>query len=454
MTLDLVVVGGGPGGYAAALEGARAGMKVALVERDRMGGTCLNWGCIPTKLFLGATEPVQALEAQSRMRVASGEVNVDLSALQVRKQRLLPALGKAMGQRLEKSGIEFYQGIARMDSGRAVEVLCNGKPILLPFEHCVLATGSRPFAFPGMEVDGQAVLNSDQALDLKEAPETLIIVGGGVIGLEVGQFFSRLGTKIILVEAMDRLAPFEDAEIGLELGRVYKRRKWDLHLGKKVQHLATSGGRAVLTLESGEVIEADKALVAVGRRPNSPDLKLEKAGIETTGPGWVTVNENLRASERVYAVGDVTGRLMLAHAAEHQARYVVKHMRGLADAPYDDSACPSCIYGSPEVMRVGAGSRELLKEGVEAEVSTFPIAANPIAQAHAETQGMVKVFWKNNKVCGVTGVGYGVSHLTTLATVMVMQGWSRTDLDEFIFPHPSIEEALLEACHAERKKLR
>ncbi len=454
MTLDLVVIGGGPGGFAAALEGAHTGMKVALVERDRMGGTCLNWGCIPTKLFLGATSPIHELESQARLRVASGSVDVDLKALQVRKQRLLPALGKAMGQRLEKAGVKIYQGVARMDSGRAVELISNGKPVLLPFEHCVLATGSRPFAFPGMEVDGLAVLNSDQALDLSEAPESLIIVGGGVIGLEMGQFFSRLGTKIIVVEAMDRLAPFEDPEIGLELGRVFKRGKWELHLGKRVQRLVSSGHRAVLTLESGETIEAEKALVAVGRRPNSTEMRLEKAGIETSGPGWIKVDPNLRASERVYAIGDVNGRLMLAHAAEHQARHVIRHMRGQVDAPYNDSACPSCIYGAPEVMRVGAGVRELLKEGGEAEVSTFPMAANPIAQAHADTLGIVKVFWKGGKVRGVTAVGHGVSHLTTLATVMVMQGWGQRQLDEFIFPHPSIEEALLEACRAERKVLR
>lgn len=454
MTLDLVVVGGGPGGFAAALEGAHAGMKVALVERDRMGGTCLNWGCVPTKLFLGATESVHELAAQARMRVASGSIGVDLNALQVRKQRLLPALGKAMRQRVEKAGVTFYEGVARLDSGRAVEVMCNGKPIILPFEHCVVSTGSCTFAFPGMEIDGENVLNSDQALDLKNVPESLIIVGGGVIGLEMGQFFSRLGSKIIMVEAMERLVPFEDKEIGLELGRVYKRRKWQLHLGKKVQRLASSGGRAVLTLESGETIEADKALVAVGRRPNSRDMQLEKADITTSGPGWINVDEHLKASERIYAIGDVNGRLMLAHAAEHQARYAIRHMQGKEHASYDDFACPSCIYGAPEVMRVGSTAEDLLKEGGQSEVSTFPIAANPIAQAHAETQGVVKVFWKVGKVRGVTAVGYGVSHLTTLATVMVMQGWDLEQLDAFIFPHPSIEEALLEACKAERKPLR
>lgn len=362
MTLDLVVVGGGPGGFAAALEGAHAGMKVALVERDRMGGTCLNWGCVPTKLFLGATESVHELAAQARMRVASGSIGVDLNALQVRKQRLLPALGKAMRQRVEKAGVTFYEGVARLDSGRAVEVMCNGKPIILPFEHCVVSTGSRTFAFPGMEIDGENVLNSDQALDLKNVPESLIIVGGGVIGLEMGQFFSRLGSKIIMVEAMERLVPFEDKEIGLELGRVYKRRKWQLHLGKKVQRLASSGGRAVLTLESGETIEADKALVAVGRRPNSRDMQLEKADITTSGPGWINVDEHLKASERIYAIGDVNGRLMLAHAAEHQARYAIRHMQGKEHASYDDFACPSCIYGAPEVMRVGSTAEDLLKE--------------------------------------------------------------------------------------------
>lgn len=449
MSYDIVIIGGGPAGYNAALRAASAGRTVCLVEKADLGGTCLNWGCIPTKFLLGGTAPVDALEAQARMKAASGEVHVDLVALQGRKDRLIAATRKAMRQRLDKTGVVVRQGLARFDGPKAIEIVEENGIAVVGFERCILAAGSTTTVVPSMKPDGIAVLDSDQLMGLTEVPESLIIVGGGVIGLEMGQIFERLGAKITVVEALDRLIPWEDPEVSEEMARIVKRRKWTLKLGARVKTLVSKEGRAELALESGEVLDAAKALVCIGRRPATSPLTPTKAEIMLDARGFVTVDAHLKAAKSIYAVGDVNGRAMLAHAAEHQALYAVDHILGRMDKPYSDTGLPSCIYGAPEVMRVGRMAHELKAAGEHVRVSRFPLAANPIAQAHAATGGFVKAVWSHGKLAGLTAIGHHVSHLVSLAAVMVSQGWTREQAEHFIFPHPSLDEALKEACLAE-----
>lgn len=453
MTCDLLVLGGGPAGYEAALEGAALGLSCTLVERDLLGGTCLNRGCIPTKLLLGATAAVEELAAQAKVRVAAGSISTDMAALCTRKDRLLEATRKAMRQKLESLGVTVLSGAGRVLRPGLVRVDGPEGAQEVPYATLILATGSRPASFPGLAPDGAAVLDSDGFLGLTAMPASLLVVGAGFIGLEMAQAAHRFGCSITLLDALDRVAVQEDPEVSAALLSQCKRWKWDVRLGVKVASLKTVDGRAALTLDSGETLSADKALIAVGRRPNSADLGLEALGVELPRSGFVPVDEHLRAAENVHAVGDLNGRLLLAHAAAHQARYAVRHAAGKQPGPYAPGPVPSILYGCPEALRVGRTARELQDQGLPVQVSSAPLAANPMAQAHAQTQGFVKVCWSHGKVAGVTACGYDVSRLATTAAVMVAQGWTRDQALELIFPHPTLDETLLAALAAEPKNI-
>ncbi|MBI9078993.1 MAG: FAD-dependent oxidoreductase [Pseudodesulfovibrio sp.] len=451
MTYDLIVIGAGPGGFDAAVEAAGFGLKVALIEKQFLGGTCLNRGCIPTKLWLGATSAIEELHNQAKMKVASGDVTVDFSSLQARTQKHLTGTRKAMAMQLKKLDIDLFEGFGKLAGDGQVEVRTSGDVKTLEYKNLVIATGSKPIFFPGLEPDGDCVLDSDMFLTMKTMPASLIVVGAGFIGLEMAQVAHRLGTKITVIDAMDRVAPLEDPEVSKTLRSVFKRWKWDVQLEKRVSGVKTVDNKVVLTFDSGEKIEADKALIAVGRGPVSADLGLEEAGIKLQF-GQIQVNENLEAAPNIYAIGDANGHIQLAHAASHQAHYVASRVAGRIDTSYESGPVPSVLYGAPEVMRVGRLENEILLTDEECEVSRSQLAANPMAQAHAATQGFVKVIWSNGRIAGVTAVGHDVSRLTTPATIMVQQGWTIEDVHKTIFPHPSLDEALLNALKAEKVK--
>ena len=451
MTYDLVVMGAGPGGFDCAAEAAGLGLSVALVEKDVLGGTCLNRGCIPTKLWLGATSAIDELRNQAKMKVASGEVTIDFAALQGRVQKHLTGTRKAMAMQLKNLGVELFKGFGRLADGKVVVATQDGETVL-EYENLVIATGSRPIFFPGLEPDGGCVLDSNQFLALETMPESLIVVGAGFIGLELAQAAHRFGAKVTVVDAMDRVAPLEDPEVSKALRSIFKRWKWDILLEKRVAGVKTVDGKGVLTFDTRDTVEADTILVAVGRGPVSDGMGFEEAGIELEF-NKIVVDEHLQAAPNVYAIGDVNGRIQLAHAAAHQAHYVASRIAGKTDAPYESGPVPSVLYGAPEVMRVGKTENEAFLEDYDTTgTSRAQLAANPMAQAHAATQGFVKVVWSGGKVVGVTAVGHDVSRLTTPATLIVQQGWTAEDVHKTIFPHPSLDEALLMALKAERTK--
>ena len=450
MTYDVVVIGSGPGGFDAAVDCAKLGMKAALVEKRDLGGTCLNRGCIPTKLWLGATSAIEELHNQARMKVASGEVTVDFAALQDRVRKHLAGTRKAMAAQLGQLGVDLYQGTGFLAGTGKVVVKGEDGETELDCRNVVVATGSKPTFFPGLEPDGDCVLDSDMFLAQETMPSSLIVVGAGFIGLEMAQVAHRFGAKITVIDAMDRVAPLEDPEVSKALGSVFKRWKWDIRLSERVAGVATVDGRAELTLNNREKLTADKILVAVGRGPVTADIGLRRAGLDLEF-NKVVVNEYLEATPNVYAIGDANGHIQLAHAASHQARYVAARLAGKTDKPYASGPVPSVLYGTPEVMRVGLTESEaFLTDFDTTESSKAMLAANPMAQAHAATQGFVKVVWSAGKVVGVTAVGHDVSRLCTAATMIVHQGWTVEDTDSIIFPHPSLDEALLAALRADR----
>lgn len=468
----MIILGGGPGGSRAAFDAAARGLSVALVDRDGLGGVCLNRGCIPTKLLLGATAALPLLEAQKKLKGAAGHIAFDLAALQQRKERIVKGTRQALEKRLKGAGITVFAGQGRVTAAppadnpvhgdgeltvTATQAHGPGQETRLAWGTLLVATGSTPAGFPGLAADGAAVLDSTALLEVSSAPESLVVVGGGAIGLEMADIFARLGTRITVVEGMDRLAPTEDPEVSETLRKAYTREGWAIHTGRKVASLATvteaGASRAVLRFEDGGELSAARALLAVGRHPASAGIGLAALGITRHGSGWVQTDAYLRAAPRVYAVGDVNGRTLLAHAADHQAGYAVRHACGAETTPYDPGIMPACIYGQLEVMRAGPTVEELKKAGFSPSISRSMLIANPIAQAYGTTQGFIKVAWVDGRIRGVTAVGHSVSHLVTLAAVLAggsgaAPGWSAHDADSVIFAHPTLDEALHAAMTA------
>ncbi|GFK92743.1 Dihydrolipoyl dehydrogenase [Fundidesulfovibrio magnetotacticus] len=449
METELFIVGGGPAGYDAALAAARRGIKAILLEKEHLGGSCLNWGCIPTKFLLAAVAPLAEMEGQERLKVASGQYRVDLPALADRKKRHIEATRKAMAAQLEKLGVTLLRGELKMIGAVKSVVEIEGEPKTVSYKRCILATGSRPAAKPGLKADHDAVLNSGDILGLREVPESLVVIGAGFIGLELAQFFSRMGSAVTLLEVAERIAPAEDEEVSKALAQSFKRQGWAMHTGVRVASLATVDGQARVELEDGRVITAAKCLLAVGRQPNSRNLMLEMLGAEVKGAGWVHTDEHLLASPTVYAVGDVNGRTLLAHAASSQGEWAVRHFAGEETRPYEPGPIPGCMYGAPETMRVGLLEAEARAQGLEdVTVTRAQLIANPIAQAHGATGGLVKCVWSEGRLKGVTAVGHGVASLATLSTVLVGQGFTRKQCEDVVFPHPTLDEALRAALLA------
>jgi dihydrolipoamide dehydrogenase len=297
------------------------------------------------------------------------------------------------------------------------------------------------------------VRSSAGLLGVNKVPESLIIVGGGAIGLELGEAFHRLGTKIMLCEAMPRILPGEDEEVSEAVAAYLKREGWQVHVGRRIAALETVEDRSVLRFEDGEKLAADSSLVAVGRKPATPGLNAEAAGLRPGARGWLETDEHLRCAEHVYAVGDINGRVLLAHAADHQARHAVAHISGGAPGPYAPPAMPCCVYGSMEVMRVGPTLRELKERGGRVELSRAPLSANAIAQSHGHSQGFARMLWKDDVLQGVCAVGHGVSHLVTASALLVAQGVKKNHASPVIFAHPTLDEVLESAMLAPRENI-
>ena len=443
MKYELVVIGAGPGGYAASLKGAKNELKTALIEANLLGGTCLNRGCIPTKLFLGATGPIAGLKAQQRLRLASGEIKIDLKKLQQRKKSLISATHKAMAANLKKLGVDLIFGQARLLNSSTLEVFGEDK-LKIEFDHLIIATGSKNANLPGLIPDHKNILDSNDILDLEFVPKTLAIIGAGAIGIELGQFFNRLGSKIFLIEAKDRIVPAEDPEVSKELEKILKREKWTIKTSMLVQKLESSANGVTLHLMD-EKLEVDKCLVAIGRSPNIENLGLDDANIETYGPGWIKTNDYLQAAPHIYAIGDVNGQTLLAHAASDQGEYCIDHILGQNKNPYPQNPIPACIYGSFEIIRTGLTAAQLEAQGKEFSVTKTSLIANPIAQAHGAGYGFIKIFWSEGRVVGITAIGHNVSHLVTLAQVIVDQAWTKEEVAKHVFAHPTLDESLKEA---------
>lgn len=439
---DMIVVGGGPAGTRAAFEAVKKGMKTALVEAGFLGGTCVNTGCIPTKFLLGGSAAIPLLAAQRKYRVARGEADIDFAALQTRKDRFITGIRQSIEKQLEQAGVTIVRGTASFTGPASIMVKGAESRQNLDFGKCIIAVGSRPAFFPGIAPDGASVVSSSGLLALGAVPESLIVVGGGAIGIELGEIFHRFGAKITLVEALPRILPGEDPVVSEAVRAHFKREGWSIHTERRISGLSTVDGRAALRFEDGEELGAATALVAVGRRPCTAGLAPEAAGLTVNERGWLAVDENLLCAENIYAVGDANGKILLAHAGDNQARHAAAHASGRKQGPYAPPAMPACVYGTFEVMRVGPTVAELKSLGLTVSESRAELSTNAIAQSYGHPQGFVRMIWADDVLRAVSAVGHGVSHLVSAAALLLERKTKKNDSSAIIFAHPTLDEVL------------
>jgi dihydrolipoamide dehydrogenase len=455
---DLVVVGGGPGGYVAAIKAAQMGMKVANVEkRGRLGGTCLNVGCIPSKALLNASHFYHEADHNfEKMGITLDNLGIDWAKMQGQKDKAVSGLTGGIEYLLKKYKVDYVKGTASF-KGAANELnvaLLDGGEQTLQTDKVLIATGSEPASLPGIEVDEEHIVTSTGALALKEIPKTMVVIGGGVIGLEMGSVYSRLGTQVTVVEFLDALIPGTDKEIAKEFQKVLKKQKFSFKFKTKVVGAQKGADGVTLTLEpaaGGEqsTLTADVVLVATGRRPYTEGLGLETLGVEMDR-GMVVTNDHFETNVKgVYAIGDVIKGPMLAHKAEEEGIAAVETIAGnVGHVNYD--AIPGVIYTHPEVATVGKTEEQLKESGVKYTVGKFPFQANSRARTNDDSDGLVKVLSdkETDRILGFHIIGPSAGELIAEAVLAIEYGASSEDVARTCHAHPTLSEALKEACMA------
>lgn len=461
MSYDLVVIGTGPGGYVCAIRAAQLGMKVAVVEkRATHGGTCLNVGCIPSKALLHASE----LYEEAGHGFADMGINVapslDLGKMLGFKDEGIKGNVDGVAYLLKKNKIDPFHGVGKILSASQVQVTSGaGETQVLETKNVVIATGSDVARLPGIEIDEKTVVSSTGALELPTVPKKLLVIGAGVIGLELGSVWRRLGSEVLVVEFLDRIIPGMDGEVAKQFQRVLEKQGMSFKLGSKVTAVARSANGRTVTIEpvaggDAETVEADVVLVCIGRVPYTEGLGLEEAGVQMDDRKRVAVDEHLQTSvPGIYAIGDVIADPMLAHKAEDEGIAIAERLAGQAGhVNYD--VIPNVIYTSPEVASVGKTEEELKDAGVCYTVGKFPFTANGRAKVNRTTDGFVKVLADaaTDRVLGVHMVGPHVGELIAEAAVIMEFGGSAEDLARTCHAHPTLTEAVKEAALAVDKR--
>lgn len=451
-TYDVIIIGAGPGGVAAARVLSRGGKTVALVENRHWGGTCLNRGCVPTKLLLGAVAPMGVFNNLSRERIIEGVERVNFQALRERVHMFVTGSRKALALELINQGVKLIKGQAQCLSPTVIGVTeSDGEVNQIEAKHIIFACGSRTSTYPNLVPDGRIILSSTTILEQRVIPESLIICGGGTIGIELSDFFLHMGTKVTIAEAAPQLCPSEDSDIGLQMRLYLERRGVTCMTGvRAVSLVPDENDHARLTLANGEVYTAQKGMIASGRMPNTHNLDADAAGIALNRRGFITTDYYLRSSPNSWAIGDVNGKTLLAHAATHQGEYVARTLLGQETGPYVPGPCPSCFHGSQEIMRVGMTEREAAALCDDVYVSKVHFTSNVIAHSAGNPYGFVKVVWRGDEMVGIAAIGAGVSQLTLSAQLLLIGQYKGEQLNTFMVAHPTLDETLVAAIRARR----
>lgn len=454
---DVVVIGSGPGGYVAAIRAAQLGKKTAIIEKyATMGGTCLNVGCIPSKALLDSSENFYNTKKNlSDHGITVSDIQLDFGRMIERKGEVVKANTTGIDFLMKKNKITSFQGIGSFENKNTISIaLSDGKTTQIEGENIIIATGSKPSNLPFIKIDKKRVITSTEALSLKELPKSMIVIGGGVIGLELGSVYSRLGAEVTVVEYLDRIIPGMDDDLGKELQRVLKKQGFKFNLNHKVTEVkATKDKVTVKALnKKGEEVsfEAEYCLVAVGRKPYTDGLGLDKIGIETNKLGQIPVNEHLETSVKgIYAIGDVIQGPMLAHKAEEEGTFVAEVIAG--QKPHINyKLIPGVVYTWPEVAGVGYTERELKESGREYKTGSFPFRALGRSRASGDIDGFAKVIAdkSTDEILGFHIIGARAADLIAEGVVAMEYRASAEDVSRMSHAHPTYAEAIKEACLA------
>ena len=446
---DVVVLGAGPGGYVAAIRAAQLGLKTAIIEKDSVGGVCLNWGCIPSKSLLRNAEVLNLVNNAEEFGITFENLTYDFSKAISRSREVVDKLTSGVQYLLNKNQVELIEGTGKLTEPHEIEILENNRKFTS--DNIIIATGARQRDIDSMPIDHHVVINSRDALSMSEIPDDITIIGAGATGVEFAHIYRSYGAKVTLVEMMDRIIPNEDSEISDSLRKSFAEREIDIKVGVTVKSIQASNGTALVTLvANGEehLITSDKVLVAVGVQPNTDGIGLERAGI-TTDKGFISIGENMETNVLgVYAIGDVTGKMLLAHVATAQAVTAVEYIAGLNPAPIDYHLLPRAIYCEPQVASFGMTEAQARNHGIEIQIGRFPFSASGKAVALGHTEGIIKLVIdpEIGEILGAHMIGPEVTELLAELSMTKLLEGTTTELGWLVHPHPTISETLKEAA--------
>ena len=450
---EIVVVGGGPGGYAAAFYAADLGKKVTLIEMERLGGACLNRGCIPSKALLHATKMIAEARESAARGITFGNATIDLVKLRAWKDGILAKLTGGIGQLAKARGVEVIDGKAYFEDSHTVRVETPGGQKYLRFDHAILAAGSIPALPKSFDLGNPRIMTSTEALEVPDIPGRLLVIGGGYIGMELGTVYALLGSEVHVVEALDTLLAGSDPDLARPVVASAQKKFKSVRFKAKVASMATAGKQIRVAVDhEGKSAEAlyDRVLVAVGRRPIDLDLGLDNTKVQRDDKGFVKGNEALQTDDpTMFAIGDLVGGAMLAHKAAKEARLAVTAIVG-ESAPHRQFVVPAVVFTEPELAWCGLTEAEAKAKGLEVEVAKFPWGASGRALTFDHPDGLTKLVIEpgTERILGVGLVGYGAGELIGEGVVAVEMGATVTDLAECVHPHPTLSETLMEAAEA------
>lgn len=455
MEYDLAVIGSGPGGYVAAIRASQLGMKVCVIEKENLGGVCLNWGCIPTKSLLKSAQVYDyAKNAENYGVNISGEVKPDFSRMTARSREVAAGMSKGVQFLFKKNSIDVVNGFGRLKSSSLVEVTQeDGNIVEVEANNIILATGARSKELEGLKQDGKKIIGYREAMTLEKLPESMIIVGSGAIGSEFAYFYNTIGTTVTLVEFLSEIVPNEDEEVSKTLARAFKKAKMKIMTGSSVENVDTSGDLCKVTIKTPkgeEQAEAEIVLSAVGVVPNIENIGLEETGVEVER-GKVKVDEYYNTSVKgIYAIGDIVSGPALAHVASAEGIICVEKIAGMDVEPLDYNNIPGCTYTSPEISSLGLTEKKAREAGYDIKIGKFPFTASGKASSSGQRDGFVKLVIDSatDKILGVHLIGGNVTEMISELVVSRKFDIKGFDIMKAIHPHPTMSEAIMEAAAA------
>jgi len=448
---DLAVLGGGPGGYVAAIRGAQLGKKVCIIDKDKLGGVCLNWGCIPTKALIKNAEVYNLVKHADKYGIKIEKFKVDFKSNVKRSRDVSARLSKGIEFLIKKNNIKYVNGLGRLVSSNSIAVKKGTKTQTIEADKIIIATGARPRSFPGMDLDGDRIISSKEAMMLEAPPKDMIIIGSGAIGVEFAYYFNEFGTKVHILEMMDRILPNEDADISKEVETYFERSGITISKNMKVSKIEAMKTKVKVHIGgegSKEIIESDKVLMAVGVVGNIEDIGLEGIGIELESGAIITDQFNKTNINNIYAIGDVCGPPWLAHVASAQGHVAVEHAIGIDTVPIDYSNIPGCTYCQPQVGSLGMTEEQAIQSGHEIQVGRFSFQASGKAMAVGNTDGFVKLIFDKQygELLGAHIVGAEATEMIAELGIAKALETTWENIATTIHAHPTLSEAIMEAA--------